>query len=128
MQTSTPVKKLRCLDCDHDWTPRNTKGKARECSNCGSKNLEEYDPNEVNDEEIQSAEETEVKQETASSNEFQPVDDEFRDDEDVKKLRKKLKNRNLYAYKQLKDIVVPDAHPLFKEVPGDIEKWERLRS
>ena len=45
---------------------------------------------------------------------------------ELEQLRKKLRNRNLYGYKQLTDIAVPDAHPLFKEVPGDIEEWERL--
>jgi len=45
---------------------------------------------------------------------------------ELEHLRKKLKNRNLYGYKQLKNIAVPDAHPLFIEVPGDIEEWERL--
>jgi hypothetical protein len=45
---------------------------------------------------------------------------------ELEHLRKKLKNRNLYAYKQLRNVVVPDAHPLFQEVPGDIEEWERL--
>ena len=45
---------------------------------------------------------------------------------ELEHLRKKLKNRNLYGYKQLRDVAVPEAHPLFKEVPGDIEEWERL--
>ena len=47
---------------------------------------------------------------------------------ELQHLTKKLQNRNLYEYEQLRDGVVPDAHPLFKEIPGDIEKWERLRS
>ena len=45
---------------------------------------------------------------------------------ELEHLRKKLKNRNLYGYKQLRDVAVPEAHPLFKEVPGNIEEWERL--
>ena len=45
---------------------------------------------------------------------------------ELEHLRKKLKNRNLYGYKQLRNVAVPKAHPLFKEVPGDIEEWERL--
>ena len=45
---------------------------------------------------------------------------------ELEHLRKKLRNRNLYGYKQLKNIVVPDAHPLFSEVPGNIEEWEKL--
>jgi Pyrimidine dimer DNA glycosylase len=45
---------------------------------------------------------------------------------ELEHLRKKLKNRNLYGYKQLRYVAVPDAHPLFREVPGDIEEWERL--
>jgi hypothetical protein len=45
---------------------------------------------------------------------------------ELEHLRKKLRNRNLYAYKQIRDVSVPEAHPLFKEVPGDIEEWERL--
>ena len=44
---------------------------------------------------------------------------------ELEHLRKKLKNRNLYAYKQLRHVAVPDAHPSFREVPGDIEEWER---
>jgi hypothetical protein len=47
---------------------------------------------------------------------------------ELEHLRKKLKKRNLYGYKQLRDVVEPDAHPLFEEVPGDIEEWERLQS
>ena len=46
---------------------------------------------------------------------------------ELEHLRKKLKNRNLYGYKQLRDVAVPDTHPLFREVPGDIEEWERLQ-
>jgi hypothetical protein len=46
---------------------------------------------------------------------------------ELEHLRKKLRNRNLYGYKQLRGIIVPDAHPLFREVPGDIEEWERLQ-
>jgi len=46
---------------------------------------------------------------------------------ELEHLRKKLKNRNLYGYKQLRDVAVPDTHPLFTEVPGDIEEWERLQ-
>ena len=45
---------------------------------------------------------------------------------ELEHLRKKLRNRNLYAYKQLENIAVPDAHPLFRQVPGDIEEWERI--
>jgi hypothetical protein len=45
---------------------------------------------------------------------------------ELEHLRKKLRNRNLYGYKQLREIAVPEAHPLFTEVPGDIEGWERL--
>jgi hypothetical protein len=46
---------------------------------------------------------------------------------ELEHLRKKLRNRNLYGYKQLRDVAVPDTHPLFREVPGDIEEWERLQ-
>jgi hypothetical protein len=46
---------------------------------------------------------------------------------ELERLRKKLKNRNLYGYKHIRDLGMPDTHPLFKEVPGDIEEWERLK-
>ncbi len=46
---------------------------------------------------------------------------------ELEHLRKKLKSRNLFGYKQLRNVVVPDAHPLFSEVPGDIEEWERQK-
>ena len=45
---------------------------------------------------------------------------------ELEHLRKKLRRRNLYAYKQLKNIALPDVHPLFRQVPGDIEEWERI--
>ena len=45
---------------------------------------------------------------------------------ELEHLRKKLRRRNPYAYTQLKNIVLPDVHPLFRHVPGDIEKWERI--
>jgi hypothetical protein len=45
---------------------------------------------------------------------------------ELEHLRKKLRERSPSAYKQLRNIVVPDAHPLFEEVPGDIEEWERI--
>ena len=45
---------------------------------------------------------------------------------ELEHLRKKLRIRNMYSYKQLKNVVVPDTHPLFIEVPGEIENWERL--
>ena len=45
---------------------------------------------------------------------------------ELEHLRKKTKSRNPHAYKQLKNVAMPDAHPLFRQVPGDIEEWERI--
>ncbi len=36
----------------------------------------------------------------------------------------KLEHRNLDWLQGLKSIVQPEVHPLFRMVPGDIEKWE----
>lgn len=38
----------------------------------------------------------------------------------------KLKNRDLKKYNEIKDIDKFKVHPLFQEVTGEIEKWEKL--
>ena len=89
METSYPAVMLQCIDCGHNWKPRNTPGKARECSKCGSKNIEEVDPNGASEED-QDQKRPRSSLRMISSNEPPPVDDEFRDDPDVKALRKEL--------------------------------------
>ena len=39
-------------------------------------------------------------------------------------LKKKLWNRDRSRYLVLKPVDIPEVHPLFKMVPGDIESWE----
>ncbi len=41
-------------------------------------------------------------------------------------LKKKLWNRDRKQYLKYKSVEMPDVHPLFKLVPGDIESWEIL--
>ena len=41
-------------------------------------------------------------------------------------LKRKLKQRNPYIYAKIKRIAVPEAHPLFVIVDGDIESWEQV--
>lgn len=40
-------------------------------------------------------------------------------------LKRKLKSRNPGRYRELSSVTIPDPHPLFKAVAGEIEKWER---
>ena len=40
-------------------------------------------------------------------------------------LRTKLRARSPAVYKKFNDITMPDAHPLFRIVPGTIRDWER---
>jgi Pyrimidine dimer DNA glycosylase len=40
-------------------------------------------------------------------------------------LRSKLKTRNPSLCAELEGLIVPDAHPLFRRVPGDIAEWEK---
>ena len=39
-------------------------------------------------------------------------------------LLKKLKKRSPEQYMKLKDLEKIEAHPTFKEIPGDVESWE----
>lgn len=39
----------------------------------------------------------------------------------------KLKNRSIGMYEQVNDVAAPEAHPLFRVVPGDVEEWERAQ-
>lgn len=39
----------------------------------------------------------------------------------------KLKIRNEELYHELKGIITPEPHPLFKTVKGDVEEWERVK-
>ncbi len=43
-------------------------------------------------------------------------------------LLKKLKERDADQYRKLKDQIKIAPHPLFKKVPGAIEKWEKIKS
>ena len=40
-------------------------------------------------------------------------------------LRTKLKSRAPQAYRQLRGILTPEPHPLFRIVPGEIRSWEK---
>ena len=40
-------------------------------------------------------------------------------------LRAKLRARAPEAYRCIRAVKMPDAHPLFRIVPGDIREWER---
>ena len=42
-----------------------------------------------------------------------------------KHLRKKLRARSPAVYKKFSEITIPDAHPLFRIVPGAVRDWER---
>lgn len=91
MESQIPFQ-LKCSNpkCGKTWTPRNVKGDSRVCPKCRSKVFEEVMPVEPDTAEVQPVEEAEVELETTSLNDPSPVEDEFRDDEDVKDLRKKL--------------------------------------
>jgi len=39
-------------------------------------------------------------------------------------LRKKLRSRDRSMHSQLKNILNPEAHPLFRIIPGPVEDWE----
>ncbi len=41
-------------------------------------------------------------------------------------LRSKLQRRNPHHYKRLAGIKMPDAHPLFTIVEGEVRSWERI--
>jgi hypothetical protein len=88
METSNPVM-LECSECGHTWKPRNTLGKSRECSKCGSENIEEFDPDETMDEVVQPGKENEIEHRTASRPHPTHID-EFLDDPEVKAKRKEL--------------------------------------
>jgi hypothetical protein len=38
----------------------------------------------------------------------------------------KLKGRSVDAYERFKEVSLPEAHPLFRVVPGGIADWERV--
>jgi hypothetical protein len=42
-------------------------------------------------------------------------------------LLEKLKTRDPAQYQNLEHVKVPQAHPLFRIVPGPVEKWERIK-
>jgi pyrimidine dimer DNA glycosylase len=41
-------------------------------------------------------------------------------------LMRKLKKRSPDRYRRLRSLEVPEAHPLFRIVPGEVRRWERL--
>jgi len=41
-------------------------------------------------------------------------------------LRKKLALRDKQSSARLKSVKCPDAHPLFKKIPGSVHTWERI--
>jgi hypothetical protein len=42
-------------------------------------------------------------------------------------LRRKLRRRDPQAYAQARRIKLPEPHPLFRIVAGDVRRWERIR-
>ena len=44
---------------------------------------------------------------------------------ELEHLKAKLKSRDAGKYEEIKTVVNPEPHPLFKVVPGDIEPWEK---
>lgn len=44
-----------------------------------------------------------------------------------KHLRAKLRSRSPETYRRIRDIKVPEAHPFFRIVPGNVREWERPR-
>jgi Pyrimidine dimer DNA glycosylase len=40
-------------------------------------------------------------------------------------LRRKLKSRTPALYREYRGISVPEAHPLFRIVPGNVQQWEK---
>jgi hypothetical protein len=44
-----------------------------------------------------------------------------------KRLKAKLRGRSPGLYRQVRSVKIPDAHPLFRIVPGPIADWERVQ-
>jgi hypothetical protein len=44
---------------------------------------------------------------------------------ELEHLKRKLKIRNMERYERIKDVVMPDTHPIFRKVAGGIAGWER---
>ena len=42
-------------------------------------------------------------------------------------LIRKLKKRSPDRYRRLRSLRAPEAHPLFRIVPGEVRGWERLQ-
>lgn len=42
-------------------------------------------------------------------------------------LRKKIKSRSPCRFKQRTSITIPQPHPLFSVVPGEVEEWEKVK-
>lgn len=45
---------------------------------------------------------------------------------EIEHLKKKLLVRDPERYARIKDMTLPDPHPLFKPIDGDVEPWERV--
>jgi len=45
---------------------------------------------------------------------------------ELKHLKRKLKNRHQSKYRELEGLQLPEPHPLFRTVAGDIEEWEKV--
>jgi hypothetical protein len=43
-----------------------------------------------------------------------------------KRLQTKLRTRSPAVYQQLKNVTAPEAHPLFRIIPGPIKDWEKI--
>jgi hypothetical protein len=41
-------------------------------------------------------------------------------------LKEKLKERNREQYKKIASVEVPEPHPLFRAVRGEVEAWEKV--
>lgn len=46
-------------------------------------------------------------------------------DYEMMHLKKKLRTRDMKKYREAKTVKMPEAHPLFRIIPGKTEKWEK---
>jgi hypothetical protein len=42
-------------------------------------------------------------------------------------LKRKLRNRDYSKYRSIKSITIPDPHPLFRIIPGNVKIWEKVK-
>lgn len=59
-----------------------------------------------------------------SSHELTVTDGQLR--YELSHLKDKLKNRDKSKYDEIANVTLPEPHPLFRVISGEVEKWERL--